>query len=245
MRALLSLAIASAVLLGRPPRQAAVRVASRDRGPPAVAETEKTTRGGAVAAWHATRKNRIAGELGAETIERLEAPTPIRTLSALTAANVLQVALATATPALGGAWWLAAAATAGAYRGRAEMVSNGPGFATCFERTVPAFRRCKSHRRRSSSRRARTGAGTARSPNSRYCTTSSTAAPTTSREPFRSGSASGNEYCATGHSRPFSGTGGRAEILRKSYCSRRHLHGISTPWPRRRRDPPPRKTSAK
>ena len=33
--------------------------------------------------------------------------------------------------------------------------------------------------------------------------------------------------------------------LEKSYFSRRRLHGISTSWPRRRRrDPPPRKTSA-
>ena len=38
---------------------------------------------------------------------------------------------------------------------------------------------------------------------------------------------------------------GRAEspVLEKSYFSRRRLHGISTSWPRRRRDPPPRKPS--
>ena len=37
-------------------------------------------------------------------------------------------------------------------------------------------------------------------------------------------------------------TGGRAEISEKSYFS--CLHGISTSWPRRRRDPPLRTTSA-
>ena len=38
---------------------------------------------------------------------------------------------------------------------------------------------------------------------------------------------------------------GRAEIFvsETSYLSRRSFHGISTSWPRRRRDPPPRKTS--
>ena len=76
---------------------------------------------GAVAAWHATRKNEISAKLGAEAVAALEAPTPVRTLGALAGANALNIFLATQTPQLGGLWWVAAAATVGAWCSLAQF----------------------------------------------------------------------------------------------------------------------------
>ena len=73
----------------------------------------KTQTMGAVAAWHATRKNEITRRLGRDAVAELEAPTPARTLSCLAAVNAANVYLASATPALGGLWWFVVAATVG------------------------------------------------------------------------------------------------------------------------------------
>ena len=102
---------ASAVLEIARPRQTqpkAIRIA-----PPESPTTD--SRGGAVAAWHAERKNAITRKLGAEVIARLEAPTPGRTLGCLVSADALLMGLATATPHLDGFWWLGFASTLGAY----------------------------------------------------------------------------------------------------------------------------------
>ena len=95
---------ASSVLeLARPaPRPPAIRIADRPT---------TDTRGGAVAAWHAERKNAITRKLGAEVIAKLEAPTPGRTFGCLVAADALLIGLATYTPHLDGLWWLGAAST--------------------------------------------------------------------------------------------------------------------------------------
>ena len=92
------------------------------RPPPAIQiATGPVERGGAVAAWHAERKNAITRKLGAEVIARLEAPTPGRTLSCLVAADALLIGLATATPHLDGLWWLLGASTLGAYCSLAQF----------------------------------------------------------------------------------------------------------------------------
>ena len=74
----------------RQPQPIAIRIAPPDR-------PTTDTRGGAVAAWHAERKNAITKKLGADVIARLEAPTPARTLSCLVAADALIIGLATYT----------------------------------------------------------------------------------------------------------------------------------------------------
>ncbi len=87
---------ASAVLEIARPRQTqpkAIRIA-----PPESPTTD--SRGGAVAAWHAERKNAITRKLGADVVARLEAPTPGRTLGCLIAADTILIGLATATPHL-------------------------------------------------------------------------------------------------------------------------------------------------
>ena len=90
-RLLFIFAQASAVLEVARPRQAqpkAIRIAPPDR-------PTTDSRGGAVAAWHAERKNAITRKLGAEVIASLEAPTPKRTLGCLVAADALLIGLAT------------------------------------------------------------------------------------------------------------------------------------------------------
>ena len=92
--------------------------------PPAIRIADRPTtdtRGGAVAAWHAERKNAITRKLGAEVIAKLEAPTPGRTLGCLVAADALLIGLATTTPHLDGLWWLGAASTVGAYCSLAQF----------------------------------------------------------------------------------------------------------------------------
>ena len=81
----------------------------------------KTQTMGAVAAWHATRKNEITRRLGRDAVAELEAPTPARTLSCLLAVNAANVYLASATPALGGLWWFVVAATVGAWCSLAQF----------------------------------------------------------------------------------------------------------------------------
>ena len=112
MRLLLcTLQLTSAVLeLARPTRT--IRIAPPDR---------PVDRGGAVAAWHAERKNAITRKLGAEVIARLETPTPGRTLGCLVAADALLIGLATYTPHLDGLWWLGFASTLGAYCSLAQF----------------------------------------------------------------------------------------------------------------------------
>ena len=98
----------------RQPQPKAIRIAPPDR-------PTTDNRGGAVAAWHAERKNAIAKKLGADVIARLEAPTPGRTLGCLVAADALLIGLATYTPHLDGLWWLGAATTLGAYCSLAQF----------------------------------------------------------------------------------------------------------------------------
>ena len=76
------------------------------------------------------------------------------------------------------------------YAGRAEMASVDLGVATSFKRTVPAFQRCKNQPDSSSSRRARSGAGTATTEN--WSRTTRSARPIVSRRTTRS--------CGTGSS---------------------------------------------
>ena len=88
---------------------AVLEVARPTRSPPAIRIADRPTtdsRGGAVAAWHAERKNAITRKLGADVVARLEAPTPGRTLGCLVAADTLLIGLATYTPHLDGLWWL-------------------------------------------------------------------------------------------------------------------------------------------
>jgi len=82
--------------------------------PVRVAATQ-STKPGAVAAWHAQRRNAIAKRLGPDAVAALEAPTPVKTLTALVGANALQIVLASQVPQLGGAWWFACASTLGAW----------------------------------------------------------------------------------------------------------------------------------
>lgn len=105
---------AIAVLELARPRQQTIKIVPPDR--PAT-----DSRGGAVAAWHADRKNAIARKLGPEVIARLETPTPVRTLSALVAADTVLFSLAAYTPHLDGLWWLGAASTVGAYCSLAQF----------------------------------------------------------------------------------------------------------------------------
>ncbi|CAH0370767.1 unnamed protein product [Pelagomonas calceolata] len=98
----------------RQPQPKAIRIAPPDR-------PTTDSRGGAVAAWHAERKNAITKKLGAEVIAKLEAPTPGRTLGCLVAADALLIGLATYTPHLDGLWWLGFASTLGAYCSLAQF----------------------------------------------------------------------------------------------------------------------------
>ena len=112
--ALLQVQTSAVLELARPTqRPPSIKIAPPDR--------PTDSRGGAVAAWHAERKNAITRKLGADVIARLEAPTPGRTLSCLVAADALLIGLATATPHLDGLWWLLGASTLGAYCSLAQF----------------------------------------------------------------------------------------------------------------------------